>query len=255
MSYTAIWKHLESVAKKMRESAYRAASGRPAVIFVWDNINWYRQVYQSRVDNQGEMVNATTRTLIIPRHVNTNLERTPQKKVSELRAIDILPTIGDHVTLFERRVLYVAKFMIEILPALRHLRDKIPDHWKSRSPKEPQKTQILPMEMLYLNEGTIKDTIKIFDQTAGWLQLEEQGIRSILCAGDQASCKNARGAKLRRRCEAEAGDWWGGLQWIREWPQHFHCQLAYLKVFAIIIALLLAYSIRFVGHFQRLFWR
>jgi hypothetical protein len=239
MSYPTIWTHLEDVAKRIRESTYRAFSEGHAVIFAWDNINWHRHISQSRIDNQGEIINATTRTLIIPRYVNLGLKRTPQKNVSELRAIDILPTIEDHTALFERRVIYVARFMIEILPALQHLKDKIPDHWKSRPPQKTEKTQIFPMAMLYLNEGTITDTIKIFDRTAAELKLEEQGKRAILCAGDQSSCRNARGAKSRRRCEAEAGDWVSGLQWLLEWPQHFHCQLAYLKVITVIITFLI----------------
>src|SRR5215469_16408340 len=70
MSYTTILEHLKEVARSVREQVAQVLSERREVIFVWDNINWYRHVSQSRINNAGEMVNATTRTLVIARHTD-----------------------------------------------------------------------------------------------------------------------------------------------------------------------------------------
>lgn len=206
---------------------------KPAVIFIWDNINWLRKVSQSRSDNKAEMINATTRTLVVPRHVDPDLDRNPNPRlVRDLNSKDILPTMDDRIVLFERRVRFVAKFMIEVFPDLKHLKDRIPSEWQPKSPHPAEKTQIIPLPLLHFDEGTIKGTLDVFDQTAKDLNLDKNLQHSLLCAGDQSSCRNARGAKMQRLEQAENGDWLGGLQWVLEWPQHFHCQLAYLRVSA-----------------------
>ena len=206
-------------------------SKESAVIYAWDNINWFRHAAQSRNDSQGVMVNATTRTLIIPRYIKTGLSRNPQRDVSELTSLDILPKMEDYGAIFNRRIVFVARFMIDAFPSLNHLKDKIPNSWISRSPKLVQPTRVIPLSMLHFNEGTIDGTLNIFDQLAEELHLsEKERPTTLLCAGDQSSCKTARAAKRRRRWEATDGNWVEGLQWVLEWPQHFHCQLAYLRV-------------------------
>lgn len=232
MSYTSIWNHLKDVAKRIEREAAKVVSEEPAVIFVWDNINWQRRVVQSRVDNQRDMINATTRTLVVPRHVQVDLERhRPQKKIRELNSLDILPKLEDYVALYERRVFFVANLMVETFSGLKQLRSKIPEKWVSKPTKAVQKSRLVPLSMLHLNSGTISDTIKILDRTAKDFLFDKNSYRSVLCASDQSACKTAKAAKLRRRWEARDGHPVSGLKWALPWPQHFHCQHLFLKVY------------------------
>ena len=111
------------------------------------------------------MLNITSRLAVSLRHFpewNIDWADTkPQKNQESLSVEDFLPDEADARELKERAVLFMMRFLVKEISALSDLKDLVP----SESPLHPvQKTEAIPMCVLFKDEKCTSETVEILAQ-------------------------------------------------------------------------------------------
>lgn len=84
-----------------------------------------------------------------------------QMRRCDLKEEDLLPTSADNRMLHDDAVRYVMNFLVTHLKCLSHLKDKLP---KNPTPSHPVKSQIVPLEILDIDEASTDNNIRILEQ-------------------------------------------------------------------------------------------
>jgi hypothetical protein len=116
-------------------------------------------------DCHSKMLNITSRLAVNLRHFpewNIDWADTrPQKSQEALSVEDFLPCEADARELKERAVLFVMRFLVKEISSLSDLKDLVPPE----TPMHPvQKTEIIPMCVLFKDEKYTSETVDILAQ-------------------------------------------------------------------------------------------
>ncbi|XP_019643727.1 PREDICTED: uncharacterized protein LOC109484808 [Branchiostoma belcheri] len=210
-SFQTAWRAIEQFADSRAED-----SPLPNTTEVWayDNLNIMKRVRHVRKEHHAQMINWTTRLVIPVRHLPAdNLGKEPQGMRQNLTTSDILPTVEDVTHLKARLVDRTVRLLVEKFKAFHQFSDNI-----RPSNQHVKRSTYMPLKVLDKDEAKISDNIQILLQFA-----KDRGLQDIckdqVVFGDQATCRNLRGAKRFRQTE---DDHLQSLQWAKETPGDFH---------------------------------
>ncbi|XP_035687273.1 uncharacterized protein LOC118423287 [Branchiostoma floridae] len=210
VSITTAWKVIEDFAemKKVEQKPAEVTE-----VWVYDNINLMKRVRHVRKGHHAEMLNWTTRLVLPVRSLPPDdLGDDPQGLRQDLSEVDILPTEEDVEELKTRFKERVIRLLVSKFKAFRHF------DTSHAQTKRVKKSEFTPLEVLDLDEAKASDNIQILLQCA-----KDRGVGNDVKAqvvfGDQATCKNIRGAKRLRQTEDSNIE---SLDWVKETPGDFH---------------------------------
>ena len=177
------------------------------------------------------MMNVTTRLAVrichLPDFPFSWSDTTPQRSQQSLTIEDYLPNEKESSEL--ESTMYVMGFLVEAFPCLKDLKPFVP------TPKPlhpPDKSEVVPMKLLFRDEKYKSETIEILSQLirdanlSGEPQVSQCMHMSLyihdivlhvqqIVIGDQLTCKCIRGCKLWREPEVDPKE---RLTWVNEIP-------------------------------------
>ncbi|XP_066270851.1 uncharacterized protein [Branchiostoma lanceolatum] len=183
-------------------------------IWAYDNVNIMVKVQQVRKGHRSEMKNWTSRITVPVRHVpDEGLSREPRGRRGDLKAEDILLDEEEMDKLEKRFGARIKALLSNKFKAF--AAHKRPPPKKRTSPPSSYR----PVQLMGANEATTADNIHILRQFA-----KEAGMSADNCwdqevIGDQATCKNIRGARRLREDDVDRLE---RLVWAKECPGDFH---------------------------------
>ena len=111
------------------------------------------------------MMNVTTRLAVrirfLPEFPFDWSDTSPQKSRQSLTVEDYLPNASESHQLEERATRYMMGFLVEAFTCLEDLRPFVPP---MESLHQPQKSQVIPMKLLFRDEKYKSETIQILSQ-------------------------------------------------------------------------------------------
>ena len=111
------------------------------------------------------MMNVTTRLAVrirfLPEFPFDWSDTSPQKSRQSLTIEDYLPNASESHQLEERATRYMMGFLVEAITCLEDLRPFVP---AMESLHQPQKSQVIPMKLLFRDEKYKSGTIQILSQ-------------------------------------------------------------------------------------------
>ncbi|XP_019644214.1 PREDICTED: uncharacterized protein LOC109485209, partial [Branchiostoma belcheri] len=212
-SYKAAWNFLATFAEKQRSNP-PLDSTKPWVLF-FDNVNILKRVGHVRMGKQNEMYNWTSRLAVEVENEDKNASREPQGRRQDLSPADILVNSDDIQDLQDRFTQKVKAVLVEHFPSLEKFKDTLR---KPSSPFPVKKSVVIPLPLEDKDESKKADTIEILLTFAKELNLRDC-MKDQAVVGDQASCKNVRGARGWRLGEEDPVE---RLDWAKESPGDFH---------------------------------
>ena len=128
--------------------------------------------HTSFIDQHSSMLNLTTRLAVniryLPEWEVDWSDTSPQRSRDSLTISDFLPTEGDAQQLRERAIHYTKEFLVTEFSSLTDLKCHVP----SQQPFHPvQKTQVVPMSVLFKDELYKSETVEILTQYIADAQL------------------------------------------------------------------------------------
>ena len=111
------------------------------------------------------MMNVTTRLAVrirfLPDFPFSWSDTSPQKSRQSLTVEDYLPNASESHQLEERATCYMMRFLVEAFTCLQDLQSFVP---AIESLHQPQKSQVIPMKLLFRDEKYKSETIQILSQ-------------------------------------------------------------------------------------------
>ncbi|XP_066272161.1 uncharacterized protein [Branchiostoma lanceolatum] len=182
-------------------------------IWAYDNLNIMVRVQQMRKGLHGEMMNWTSRITIPLRYFpDAALSTEPLGRRRDLRAADLLPNQED-MTMLKRRLASKVKSLL----CADFTRFQV--HYKPQPNKAVPKSSYRPLELMKENEAKTSDNIVILRRFASDAGMTPENCWDQEIVGDQATCKNIRGARRFRQNDINPLE---QLTWPKECPGDFH---------------------------------
>ncbi|KAL9938492.1 hypothetical protein V8E36_003115 [Tilletia maclaganii] len=225
---------MEAVSAYSGEQArqlVRSKANKLALLF--DNLNIYLRHAASRITVSNVSVTLTTRTLFsLPSECqpisSTAVEQLRRLDRNKLAISDILD-VSDR--LHDVSIVHVAAALLPFIKVDEKQRRLLSDAIRRRAAKlaigelAPEKTKIVPLKVLNVNEGTVDGTKTVLYMTMDELGIGEKEPMSLLAAGDLLTVLNVTAAQSALKYEATqreqlanvwpvAGPWHLLLNWI-----------------------------------------
>ena len=116
-------------------------------------------------DKHNSMLNVTSRLAVRLRNLpDWNVDwadSQPQCSRQSLTISDFLPSLEDACHMKERATAFLMRFLAEEFDSLSDLEPFVPEH---KSPHPVQKSEVIPMKVLFKDEKYISETIDILSQ-------------------------------------------------------------------------------------------
>ncbi|XP_035681998.1 uncharacterized protein LOC118419629 [Branchiostoma floridae] len=210
VSSRTAWRIISENAATTRASPI-AAGGE---IWSYDNVNIMVNVQQVRQGHRSEMKNWTSRLTVPIRHIpDEGLSTEPRGRRRDLTAKDILPGAEDISSLRKRFSARIKAVLSTRFTAFAS--HKKPPPKRKRVPASTYR----PLELMGANEATTADNITILRKFATEAGMSEDNCWDQEIIGDQATCKNIRGARRLREDDVNRLE---KLEWAKECPGDFH---------------------------------
>ncbi|KAI8507888.1 hypothetical protein Bbelb_141280 [Branchiostoma belcheri] len=210
VSSRTVWRVISENAAVMRSTPIPEAGE----IWAYDNVNIMVIVQQLRQGHRSEMKNWTSRLTVPIRHVpDEALSTEPKGRRKDLSDYDFLPSKEDMTNLKKRFGAHIkAVLSSEFLSFANH---------KKPPPKRKSTTSSTyrPLQLMGANEATTSDNIQILRQFATEAGMTAENCWDQEVIGDQATCKNIRGARRYRQDDVDDLE---KLTWAKECPGDFH---------------------------------
>ena len=186
VSYSGAWKYLKQLTTEARFlDVVRDGHWQ----WVYDNLNYLMHIRHERqgryttlvlspyniimiiyeylvyIDVHSSMMNVTTRLAVrirfLPEFPFSWSDTSPQKSRQSLTIEDYLPSASESQQLEERATRYMMGFLVETFACLQDLQSFVP---VMEPLHQPQKSQVVPMKLLFRDEKYKSETIQILSQ-------------------------------------------------------------------------------------------
>jgi hypothetical protein len=122
-------------------------------------------MYLVHLGVHSSMMNVTTRLAVriryLPEFPFVWSDTSPQKSHQSLTVEDYLPNASESQQLEERATRYMMGFLVEAFACLKNLQPFVPP---MESLHQPEKSQVIPMKLLFRDEKYKSETIQILAQ-------------------------------------------------------------------------------------------
>ena len=199
ISYPRSLDVMKAVGDHFKEQLVSAVKDGKRLRLIGDNLNFMQGVAYENMDRHSHMVHMFASCALLSEKVFTDRPDIPEVPLNDITMKEITFSRTEYRAMRDDLVPLVAKVLSKYLPQLKHFMDTAPKQFAAPQPEFCEKTQVVPLPVLQLNEQYDKDTVKILEYYQGLVkELPLQTAEPIHIGGDQLT-RERFGTALRLR--------------------------------------------------------
>ena len=198
----------------------------------WDNYQMLSQARVHHTSHGNEFLKFGMTFTVKHRTLSLHLDDNIGHEATSIPRRKYLPDHNELVTIKERCTVIVARILVDYLPALQHLHNKVPKHFPHKySDEMREKSEVLNLGVVNADPASNAGVLQIMEHIHSACPTNHDTILWIPCNGDQSSMErmtNLKRAKVREETPQQQ------LAGLVETPQEFHKEGVLLQVSIIL---------------------